>query len=54
MGSRRDDPGCANLGSLAVSDVDKGYPKFTRVNPIIEWSCSSVWKFIKDFGIPYC
>jgi hypothetical protein len=35
MGSRKEDPGCAKLGELAQSDVHKGYPDFTRVNPII-------------------
>ena len=54
MGTRKDDPGCSNLGTIAESDTNKGYPKFKRVNPIIDWDYHSVWKFILDFKIPYC
>lgn len=54
MGSRSDDPGCAYLSEISDSDVHKGYPSFKRVNPILEWSCSFVWKVIREMGIPYC
>lgn len=35
MGSRKSDPGCSKLGEIATSDVHKGYPNFTRINPLI-------------------
>ena len=54
MGSRKDDPGCAKLGHIAESDTHKGYPSFKRVNPIIDWSYTFLWNFIRDFSIPYC
>lgn len=61
MGSRRDDPGCgitflilAKLKEISESDVHKGYPAFKRICPIIDWDYSTVWKFIKDYKIPYC
>jgi FAD synthetase len=49
MGSRRDDPYCENLGMASPSDVQKGYPPFTRINPIIFWSYEQVWNFIRAF-----
>jgi FAD synthetase len=39
---------------LAKADVDKGYPDFTRVNPIFRWNYQQVWKAIKKLHIPYC
>ena len=54
MGSRRDDPGCSKLNEISESDVHKGYPPFKRINPIIDWSYEGVWKFIREYKIPYC
>ena len=36
------------------SDEDKGYPPFKRVNPIINWTYTNIWDFIKTYKIPYC
>jgi FAD synthetase len=38
----------------SLSDTNKGYPEFVRLNPIIFWSYEQVWTFIKGFQIPYC
>jgi len=38
MGSRKTDPYCEHLEKITPSDVDKGYPPFFRINPIINWS----------------
>lgn len=54
MGSRRTDPYCDKLERISGSDVDKGYPPFIRINPIINWTYEQVWKFLLDFSIPYC
>lgn len=54
MGSRNDDPYCGHLGLINDSDVDKGYPLFKRVNPIIRWDYQKVWEAIKVLDIPYC
>lgn len=54
MGSRRDDPYCGALSQCSPSDVSKGYPAFDRLNPIIDWSYEQVWKFLREFQVPYC
>jgi FAD synthetase len=54
MGTRKDDPGCGLLGEFANSDVEKGYPQFIRVNPIIEWNYRYVWDVIRALELPYC
>ena len=36
------------------SDVTLGYPKFDRVNPIVDWSYTDVWSFLRDFHLSYC
>jgi FAD synthetase len=54
MGSRRNDPHCGHLERLAMSDMDKGFPDFIRVNPVIHWTYEQIWMFLKDFSIPYC
>lgn len=42
------------LGMAAPSDTHKGYPEFTRLNPIIDWNYEQVWTFLRDFQVPYC
>lgn len=39
---------------MTPSDVSKGYPRFDRVNPIIHWTYSEVWSFIRSYKLPYC
>jgi hypothetical protein len=38
MGSKNTDPKLENLSEFSPSDIDKGFPAFMRVNPIIKWS----------------
>jgi hypothetical protein len=38
MGSKNTDPRLENLSEFSPSDIDKGFPAFMRVNPIIKWS----------------
>lgn len=54
MGSKKSDPYCQHLEKISPSDINKGYPPFFRINPIIDWSYEQVWTFILDFNIPYC
>ena len=34
--------------------MEKGFPDFIRVNPVIDWTYEQIWMFLKDFNIPYC
>lgn len=52
IGTRRTDPYCDKLAFR--SPTDSGWPEFTRINPIIEWSYPDVWTFLKRLGVPYC
>jgi len=52
MGTRRTDPGCANLSSLTASSGN--YPPFLRFNPILDWSYRDVWDFLRGCNLPYC
>ncbi len=52
MGTRRADPYAATLDSFSPST--DGWAPFMRVNPVLQWEYDMVWRFIRDFSIPYC
>lgn len=69
IGTRRTDPHggessslfcCRRLVHLSLAALshrnmcDPGWPAFERINPIIDWSYSDVWKFLKKLHVPYC
>ncbi|PRP85382.1 hypothetical protein PROFUN_07090 [Planoprotostelium fungivorum] len=54
MGSRRTDPYCDNLHNFDETDVKDGWPLIMRVNPIIDWTYSDIWRFIQENHVPYC
>jgi len=54
MGTRQDDPHGKYVKEFTVTDVEKGWPEFMRVNPILEWSYEDVWSFIRRLHLPYC
>lgn len=52
-GTRNDDlkPG-SKIDVFAPTDKD--WPKFMRINPILHWSYTQVWDFIRELNVPYC
>ncbi|PIA14006.1 adenine nucleotide alpha hydrolases-like protein [Coemansia reversa NRRL 1564] len=52
VGTRRDDPYSSTLGFFSPTDND--WPRFMRVNPIIDWSFDDIWEYIHTAGVHYC
>ena len=52
MGTRRADPYGAALDAFSPSTP--GWAPFMRVNPVLDWEYATVWRFIRDYGVPYC
>ncbi|KNZ75389.1 FAD synthase [Termitomyces sp. J132] len=52
IGTRRSDPHGAKLSHRNMTD--EGWPQFERINPIINWSYSQVWTFLRQLKVPYC
>jgi len=54
MGTRVDDPHGKYVTDFSLTDTDKGWPEFMRVNPILNWTYGDVWYFIRQLQLPYC
>eukprot|EP01137_Pigoraptor_chileana_P013612 Opistho-2@67319 len=54
VGTRRTDPFSGNLRPFSPTDIDKGWPDFMRVNPVLDWSYALVWAFLLRLQVPYC
>eukprot|EP01041_Mallomonas_annulata_P011343 gene11343-23736_t len=52
MGVRRGDPYMDEAEHYEPSSV--GWPKFMRINPIIQWKYKQVWEFLRTADLPYC
>ncbi|XP_012273478.1 FAD synthase [Orussus abietinus] len=52
MGTRRNDPGAANVDAFTMTDP--GWPAIMRVFPILDWSYADVWSFLLTNDVPYC
>lgn len=53
MGTRRSDAHYfKNMCEFEPTDAD--WPPFVRVNPILDWTYSEVWFFIRLLKLPYC
>jgi len=52
IGIRRGDP---FSGKLTHRDMtDKDWPEFMRIHPIIDWSYSHIWRFLRTLKVNYC
>jgi len=52
MGTRRSDPGAAHLTYLSMTD--NSWPSVMRILPILDWTYTEVWSFIRTLQLPYC
>ncbi|KFD57209.1 hypothetical protein M514_01720 [Trichuris suis] len=52
MGSRATDPG--HDEATKIAPTDPGWPHFVLLKPLLDWSYSDIWKFLRDLCIPYC
>lgn len=52
LGTRHDDPDGRKVEHFSPSSA--GWPKFFRINPLLEWDYADVWQFLRLFKLPYC
>jgi len=52
MGTRFTDPYSSSLKDF--SPTDPSWPEYMRCNPILTYSYSDVWTFLRGFKVPYC
>lgn len=52
MGTRFSDPYSSSLKDF--SPTDPTWPAYMRCNPILNYSYSDVWTFLREFKVPYC
>ncbi|KAJ2159263.1 FAD1 flavin adenine dinucleotide synthetase [Coemansia sp. RSA 552] len=52
VGTRRGDPYSNSLS--AFSPTDPGWPRFMRVNPVLDWSFDDIWEYMRSDGVCYC
>lgn len=52
VGTRRSDPHGERLSHF--NQTDQGWPNFVRVHPVIDWSYTEIWAFIRHLGLEYC
>ncbi|VDP91317.1 unnamed protein product, partial [Echinostoma caproni] len=60
MGTRITDPRAGKLHFIHLYHLtpmvmtDPDWPQLMRVNPLLHWTYSDVWKFLRSLSLPYC
>ncbi|KAH3886073.1 FAD synthase-like [Dreissena polymorpha] len=52
MGTRETDPFSSHLEAFSMCDPD--WPQYMRVNPILNWTYTDIWTFLRTLCLPYC
>ncbi|KAJ3408127.1 FAD1 flavin adenine dinucleotide synthetase [Chytriomyces hyalinus] len=52
VGTRRTDPYSSNLKPF--DPTDNGWPECVRVHPILDWSYTQIWDFLRSYSVDYC
>ena len=37
-----------------LAPTDPNWPQFLRIHPILEWTYSEIWAFLRELDVPYC
>ena len=53
MGTRRSDSEKYKIMSASMSTY-RDWPKYEHINPILDWTYSEIWLFIRTLKLPYC
>lgn len=52
IGTRHGDPNCEGQEFFCPSS--RGWPPFMRINPVLNWTYSDVWRYLRDASASYC
>jgi FAD synthetase len=37
-----------------LAPTDKNWPSVLRIHPILDWTYTQIWDFLRDLEVPYC
>ena len=41
-------------GVKPIDPTDPHWPQFLRIHPILDWTYSQIWAFLRELDVPYC